>query len=227
PSTSRSRRLRYWRASPRTAPSSSRFRPTNTPRADRTGRGGGSERARVLRTSTLEGFPYLPAFSTPVWLRVWTMGPGANPGAPEHKRANLAGQPRARQRHDRLHLLLERESRGVEDHRVGGSLERRHRPGRIGAVPGREELGLPAQLGGVGRAAPPSRAAPGPPGAPSPPDLGQPAPRPLLRAGREKHLQRGVREHHRSDVPAIHHYAPLVTLHRLPLLDIHPVAHFG
>src|SRR5439155_6468377 len=129
-------------------------------------------------SSDLSCFPYLPAFSTPVWLRVWTMGPGANPGAPEHKRANLAGQPRARQRHDRLHLLLERESRGVEDHRVGGSLERRHRPGRIGAVPGREELGLPAQLGGVGRAAPPSRAAPRPPRAPPPPHPRQPAPPP-------------------------------------------------
>src|SRR4029077_4418463 len=104
----RFRLLRCWRAFPRTTPSSSRFRPTNTLRAGRSGRGGGSEWKRAFRTSTPEGFPYLPAFRTPVRLRVWTMGPwGTFPGTPEHKTPNLVGQPLPRERHDRVHLLLE------------------------------------------------------------------------------------------------------------------------
>src|SRR5882762_8573401 len=65
------------------------------------------ERERRLRASTRAGFPYLPAFRTPVRLRVWTNGPGDDPRAPEHKQENLAGQARPRQRHDGLDLLLE------------------------------------------------------------------------------------------------------------------------
>src|SRR6266853_1067042 len=145
----RSRLLRCWRASPRTAPSSSRFRPANTLRAGRSGRGGGRERERErqLRASTRAGFPYLPAFRTPVRLRVWTKGPGDDPRAPEHKQPNLAGQPRPRQRYDRLDLLLERDPRGVEYHRVGSGSERRHRTRGIGAVPRLQHFGLLPQLG--------------------------------------------------------------------------------
>src|SRR5438445_13061602 len=46
---------------------------------------------------------------------------------PEHKQPNLAGQPRPRQRYDRLDLLLEREPRGAGDHCVGGGSDRRSR----------------------------------------------------------------------------------------------------
>src|SRR2546425_8104851 len=126
------------------------------------------------------------------------MGPGAIPGAPEHKTANLAGQPLPRQRHDRLDLLLEREPRGVEHDGVGGGSEGRHRPGGIGAVPGRQYLGLPPQLR---------------PDPSAPSSLGQAASRPFLGARREEHLQRGIREHHRPDVPTVHYYSPRVILH--------------
>src|SRR5207247_1882214 len=125
-------------------------------------------------------------------------GPGEDTRAPEHKQPNLAGQPRPRQRYDRLDLLLEREPRGVEYHRVGGGSERRHRPRGISAVPRLQHVNLAPQLG-----------VPAPAPAPGPAALGQPAPRPLLGTRREKHLQGGIREHDRPDVPAVHHRSPL------------------
>src|SRR5256884_55290 len=141
-------------------------------RAGRSGRGGGSERerGRQLRASTRAGFPYLPAFRTPVRLRVWTNGPGDDTRAPEHKQPNLAGQPRPRQRYDRLDLLLEREPRGVEYHRVGGGSERRDRPRGIGAVPRLQHVGLAPQLGVPAPPPPPPPRPPPPrPAAPPPP----------------------------------------------------------
>src|SRR5438094_920932 len=57
--------------------------------------------------------------------------------------------------------------------------------------------------------------------------LGQTAAGPLVRRRREKHLEGGVREHHRPDVPPVHHDALGMRPHGLALLHVDPVAHFG
>src|SRR5438034_413596 len=58
------------------------------------------------------------------------------------------------------------------------------------------------------------------------PALRQPAAGPLVRGRGEKHLQRGVGEHHRPDVPPVHDDALRVRSDGLALLHVHPVAHF-
>src|SRR5207249_8187664 len=122
----------------------------------------------------------------------WARGrsPGSGTQAP-----NLAGQPRPRQRYDRLDLLLEREPRGVEDHRVGGGSERRYRPRGISAVPRLQHVGLAPQFGVP---APP----PPPPPPPRPPPPRPAAPRPPPRAPPGKNPQPGPPGHPPPPLPA-------------------------
>src|SRR6266487_3066537 len=158
----RSRPPRCWRASPRTAPSSWRFRPTSIPRGDRSERGGESGGRRVCRALTRAGFPYPPACSTPVRLSVWSHAPASAPGLKEPP--NLPREPFPRQRHDSIGLLLERQVGGIEPDRVRRGPQRGHRSGGVGMVARRQSLSLPRELGGIDAGAP----------------LGQPATGPLL-----------------------------------------------
>src|SRR5436309_2195020 len=128
-------------------------------------------------------------------------------------RRNLAGQALPRQRHDLSHLLLEPEPGGVENHRVCGSLEGSHAPRGIGSIARRQHVRFTPDLDRVRRAT----SAP----------FGQAAPRPLLGAGRQKHLERSIGKDHRPDVPSVYHHTPGMAQHGLPLLHIHPVSHLG
>src|SRR5437868_1084448 len=131
--------------------------------------------------------------------------------AREREARILAEAPFPRQRHDPIGLLLERQVRGIEQDRVRGGPQRGHRAGGVRMVPRGEGFGLPGQLGRVDPRAP----------------LGQAAAGPLLRAGGEEHLHGGVRQHHRPDVPTVHHDPPGNARDGVPLPHVHPVPDFA
>src|SRR6266571_2116487 len=145
----------------------------------------------------------------------------ADPGAVPRGGRNLPREALTRQRYHPRHLVLEREPRGVQQHRIRRRSERRDPPRRVRLIPGRERRRLPRQLLWL-NAAPPAPSAPALPG-----PLGEPPPSPLRGAGGEEDLERRVRKNHGSDVAAVHHDPPGMLERRLALLHVHPVPHLG
>jgi len=165
----RSRLLRYWRAFLRTAPSSSRFRPTNTLRAGRSGRGGGSERergrqlrlrlGRVFRIYQHSGHRFGCGF-----------GPmGGDDTELRNTSSQTSGQPR-RASATTAWTCCSTRAAWCRVHASAAASERRHRPRGIGAVRASSTSALAPQLASPPRPRP----------APGPRRARQTAPRPLL-----------------------------------------------
>src|SRR6266545_3671266 len=129
---------------------------------------------------------------------------------------NLPREQASRQFNDPRDLLLQRQGRRIEQNRVTGRLEGGDLAGGIGRIPGRQRLALALHQLAVHGLAP----------------LRQPPPGAFVGCRRQKDLQRRLGKDHCADVPAVDHNTSrsstnLHSLHRPPLLGVHPGPDFG